>query len=199
MPSLIIVGGPNGSGKTTLTKYLIQKGRINCPVINPDEIAFDELGGYQFQIGAARIALSRRRQAIYKKEDIAFETTLSGNSEITESIAAKALGYQIILYYVALQSPLDNIIRVEQRQANAGHSVERGDIIRRHENSKLNLISNIKLFDTVYLFDNSEENRSRVAIFKKGELRWVNAKHKEHPFFKDLIVNPPPTPPQLQD
>lgn len=187
MPSLIIVGGPNGSGKTTLTKYLIQKGRINCPVINPDEIAFEELGGYQFHIGAARIALARRRETISQKKDIAFETTFSGNSEINEAITAKNLGYKLILYYVALQSPLDNIIRVEERQANSGHSVEKEDILRRHENSKANLISNINLFDRVYLFDNSEESRSRVAIFNKGKLGWLNIKHKDHPFFKDLF------------
>ena len=82
MPSLIVIGGPNGSGKTTLTTYLIQKGRIKIPVINPDEIAFNELGSYDFQFKAARVALDRRKEAITTNSDIAFETTFSGNTEI---------------------------------------------------------------------------------------------------------------------
>ena len=187
MPSLIIIGGPNGSGKTTLTKYVIQKGRIKSPVINPDEIAFNELGGYQFHVGAARIALTRRREAIANGIDIAFETTFSGNSEINEAIAAKAAGYKLVLYYVALQSSLDNLIRVQEREANYGHSVEQDDILRRYENSRANLVAHLHLFDIGYLFDNSGEERFRVAIFKSGTLRWLNPKHKQHPFFKGLF------------
>ena len=64
MPSLIVIGGPNGSGKTTLTSYLIQKGRIKTSVINPDEIAFTEYGGYNFHIKAAKVALERRKEAL---------------------------------------------------------------------------------------------------------------------------------------
>ena len=187
MPSLIIIGGPNGSGKTTLTKYLIQKGRIKSPVINPDEIALTELGGYEFHIGAARLALARRKDAINQNREIAFETTFSGKSEINDAIAAKTAGYKLILYYVALQSSLDNLIRVQEREANAGHSVESEDILRRHENSRLNLYNYLNLFDTAYLFDNSGEERSRVAIFNNGKLGWLNPKHKEHPFFKELF------------
>ncbi len=187
MPSLIIIGGPNGSGKTTLTRYLVQKGRITSPVINPDEIALNEFGDYKYHIAASRVALTRRKEAIAQKVDIAFETTFSGNSEINEIIAAKAAGYKIVMYYVALQSPLDNIIRVQEREQNAGHSVEQEDILRRHENSRINLIAHVGLFDIAYLFDNSGEDRSRVAIFNHGKLGWLNSKHKEHPFFKGLF------------
>jgi predicted ABC-type ATPase len=49
MSLLIIIGGPNGSGKTTLSSYLVEKGRIKSNIINPDQITFKELGGYEFQ------------------------------------------------------------------------------------------------------------------------------------------------------
>jgi predicted ABC-type ATPase len=187
MPSLIVVGGPNGSGKTTLTTYLIQKGRIKSPVINPDEIAFNELGGYDFQFKAARIALDRRKEAINSNSDIAFETTFSGNTEINDILSAKAAGYKLILYYVTLRSVLDNIIRVEQRITNAGHDVETEDISRRYSKSKLNLEKYIGLFDKAYLFDNSGSMYSRVAIFGNGKSLWSNEKHESHPFYKNLF------------
>ncbi|MFI5160847.1 MAG: zeta toxin family protein [Sphingobacteriales bacterium] len=187
MPSLVVIGGPNGSGKTTLTSYLIQKGRIRSSVINPDEIAFKEFGDYSFHVKAARVALERRKLAIDRKEDFAFETTFSGNSEINEVIAAKQAGYKTILYYVALESMLDNLTRVEERTTNLGHHVEREDIVRRHEKSRLNLIKHIGLFDKAYLFDNSDTHRSRVAIFADGKLIWPNKKHEGHPFYQDLF------------
>jgi|ERR1700744_510533 len=187
MSLLIIIGGPNGSGKTTLSSYLVEKGRIKSNIINPDEIAFKEFGGYEFQFQAARIALNRRKEAISNNSDIAFETTFSGNTEINEILAAKVAGYKIILYYVALRSVLDNVIRVEQRITNAGHNVETEDISRRYLKSKLNLEKNLKLFDKVYLFDNSGSTRSRVAIFDNGKLLWLNNKHDNHPFYRDLL------------
>jgi len=187
MPSLVVIGGPNGSGKTTLTSYLIQKGRLKTTVINPDEISFKEFGNYGFHVKAARLALERRKQAIGQKEDFFFETTFSGNSEINEVLTAKSAGYKVILYYVALQSMLDNLTRVEERTTNLGHHVEREDIVRRHEKSKLNLIKHIGLFDKAYLFDNSDTHQSRVAIFENGKLLWANEKHRTHPFYKDLF------------
>lgn len=187
MPSLIVIGGPNGSGKTTLTSYLIQKGRIKSDVINPDEIALNELGGYEFQFNAARIALNRRKKAIINNSDIAFETTFSGNTEINDILLAKAAGYKLVLYYVALRSVLDNIIRVEQRITNAGHQVEIDDIKRRYLKSKFNLEKNLGLFDKAYLLDNSESMFSRVAIFGNEKLLWINEKHTDHPFYNNLL------------
>jgi predicted ABC-type ATPase len=111
---LIIIGGPNG--KTTLTSYLIQKGRIKTSVINPDEIALKEFGGYGFHTKAAKAALERRKEAIFQNLDFAFETTFSGNSAINELLAAKAAGY-----YVALESMLDNVIRL--RNAGQGSDI----------------------------------------------------------------------------
>jgi predicted ABC-type ATPase len=187
MPTLVVIGGPNGSGKTTLTSYLIQRGRIKTPVINPDEIAFKEFGDYDFHVKAARVALGRRKEAIENKSDFAFETTFSGNSEINEVIAARSIGYKTILYYVALESVLDNVTRVEERRTNLGHHVDMEDIVRRHDKSRMNLLKNINLFDKAYLFDNSDVVRSRVAIFENGKLKWSNEKHREHPFFSPLL------------
>lgn len=187
MPTLVVIGGPNGSGKTTLTSYLVEHGRIKSAVIDPDEIAIKEFGNYNFHVKAARVALGRRKQAIENREDLAFETTFSGNSEINEVIIAKSAGYTTILYYVALKSVLDNVTRVEERRTNLGHHVELEDIVRRYEKSRTNLIKYIGLFDKVYLFDNSGLDRSRVAIFANGKSGWVNEKNRHHPFFEDLL------------
>jgi predicted ABC-type ATPase len=187
MPTVVVIGGPNGSGKTTLTSHLIQRGRIKTDVINPDNIALNDFGGYQFHVKAARASLNKRHTAISQKSDLAFETTFSGNSEIRDVKLAKSFGYESVLYYVALQSVLDNVIRVEERKTNMGHNVELADLIRRYNKSKANLLKYISLFDRVYLFDNSGSKRSRVAIFGNGKVLWLNAKHKDHPFYKNLF------------
>ena len=91
MPKLVVIGGPNGSGKTTLTSYLTERGRIKSAIINPDEIAFREFGDYSFHIKAARVSLSRRKEAIENSKDFAFENTFSRNSEINEGYLTKLI------------------------------------------------------------------------------------------------------------
>ncbi len=186
-PLLIVIGGPNGSGKTTLVDYLVYKGKIRSAIINPDEIAKAELGRYQHYVAAARIALERRKKALSDRVDIAFETTFSGNAEMRDIIYAKDQGYRVILYYISLKSVLDNIIRVEERRSKFGHGVLNADIVRRYSSSKVNLQKYAYLFDTIYLFDNTETTRSRVAILNSNKLSWVNTKHLMHPFYKDIL------------
>lgn len=188
-PLLAVIGGPNGSGKTTLAHYLIAKKRVDANIINPDEIAWKEFGSYSFQMQAARVALNRRRSALNLHKDFTFESTFSGNSEVGDIKEAKRLGYKVVLYYVALQSVIDNITRVKERQTMLGHDVKSDDIIRRYKSSQENLIKHIGLFDKVYLFDNSGSSRSRVAIFSHGNLTWMNKKHEQHPFFEPLLGN----------
>ncbi|RVU00002.1 zeta toxin family protein [Mucilaginibacter limnophilus] len=190
MPDLIVIAGPNGSGKTTLSTYLINKGKIKGALINPDEIAKQELGSYLFQIKASKLALQRRKEAINKECTFAFETTFSGNTEIRDIQDAKAKGYNVILYYVALNSVIDNLIRVEERRLRLGHDVVKDDIIRRFDKSQANLLKYISLFDKAYLFDNSGNQRSRVGIFNNGTLLWLNNKHQSHPFYKELFHSP---------
>jgi predicted ABC-type ATPase len=187
MPDLIVLAGPNGSGKTTLSAYLVQKGRIKTPIINPDEIAINEFGSYSNQTKASRVALQRRSEALEQQADFAFETTFSGRTEIETIIIAKAKGYKITLYYVALSDVMDNLTRVEERRLKLGHHVSKEDIIRRYAKSQGNLVKQINQFDKVYIFDNSGKQYSRVAIFDNGNLVWLNNKHKDHPFYKGLF------------
>jgi predicted ABC-type ATPase len=187
MPVLTVIAGPNGSGKTTLTTYLVPKQRVKSVVINPDEIAKQELGSYDCTVQAARIALKRRTDGITALSDIAFETTFSGHTEIAEIKRARTAGYTNVLYYIALNTILDNINRVNERYTQYGHTVYATDVARRFEKSKANLIYHISLFDIAYLFDNSGSKRSRVAIFEHGKLMWLNAKHQNHLFYKKLF------------
>jgi len=187
MPVLVVIGGPNGSGKTTLTSYLQAKGRIKTSVINPDNIAITHFGSYSHQIEAAKMALDERKAALVNRVDFAFETTFSGNTELRDILKAKALGYKVILYYVSLPSVIDNINRIREREQNLGHKVDFHDTIRRYSKSQANLIKHIGSFDNVYLFDNAGQTRSRVAIFKNGQVVWLNPKHKENPFYKELF------------
>jgi predicted ABC-type ATPase len=87
-----------------------------------------------------------------------------GHSEVNGVLAAKSEGYITVLYYVALESMLDNVIRVDECRTGLGHHVEQEDILRRHKKSKINLLNYIGMFDKANIFDNLRSVRSRVAM-----------------------------------
>ena len=193
-PLLIIIGGPNGAGKTTLTNYLIQRGRLNTditPIINPDNIALT-LTIYnqtEKEFQAARIALDQRSAYLQAKQSFAIETTFSGNSEISLLKQAKEAGYIIIGYYVTLSNVQDSIFRVENRVVKGGHNVPTKNLLIRYKRSLQNLSDNFQKFDRLYLFDNSLNVRSRIAIIEFGKLTWINKKHQDHPLIKRLNIS----------
>ena len=48
-PRLIVVAGPNGAGKTSITEQLLRHEWMGgCVYVNPDFIARDEFGDWNF-------------------------------------------------------------------------------------------------------------------------------------------------------
>lgn len=69
---------------------------------------------------------------------------------------AKAAGYKIDLYYVALDSVERNIERVKFRVALGGHDIPEEAIRRRHKGSLENLSKALALADEAVIVDNSD-------------------------------------------
>jgi predicted ABC-type ATPase len=87
---ILIIAGPNGAGKTTFAREFLPN-EANCPVfVNADLIAAG-LSPFQPQavaIRAGRIMLEQIYEHVKKRENFAFETTLSGRAYSTRSRTA---------------------------------------------------------------------------------------------------------------
>jgi len=157
---ILIIGGPNGAGKTTFAREFLPN-EANCPVfVNADLIA---IGLSPFQpeaaaIRAGRIMWEQIREHVKKRENFAFETTLSGRTYARMIPAWQAAGYQVTLIFLSLPDVDLAIARVAARVAQGGHGVPE-DVIRRR------FIVGQRNFDRVYkplvdywvLYDNSRE------------------------------------------
>ena len=94
-------------------------------------------------------------QAIERRLDFAFETTLGGNT-ITQLLGrAGATGFAVRVWYVALASPELHLQRVRERVAKGGHDIPEGDVRRRYDQSRENLIRLLPSLDELRVFDNS--------------------------------------------
>ena len=175
-PTLLVIAGPNGSGKSTLRRWLEAQGIALPDHIDPDEIA-SSLDGEDTQRTreAQRIADERRGRFLSEGRSFSFETVLSHPSKIAFMREARAAGYCIILYYVAIADPLVNVARVADRVAKGGHAVPEEKIRSRYQRSMSLLAEAARAADRAYVFDNSGLGGERClsAVIEGGDLSTV--------------------------
>lgn len=166
MANLYIIAGCNGAGKTTAS-YTILPEMLNCrEFVNADEIArgLSPFQPEKVAIEAGRLMLGRIYELLTRKEDFAFETTLSTRSYVKTVKRAQKAGYFVTLIYFWLNSPELAVARVKDRVLEGGHDVPERIIRRRYQKGVENLF---KLFIPVSDFwmvvDNSENPFKLIA------------------------------------
>ncbi len=167
----MLVGG-NGAGKSTFFRLTLQP--LGMPFINADQIARevfpDDPEGHSYQ--AAKIAESMRLQQLQGGNSFCFETVFSHPSKIDFIARAKALGYQIILVFIHVESVSLNKARVSQRVEEGGHAVPEDKIEGRVPRTLANVKAALPLCDQVRVLDNSSLERPFVPVLtiKQGSV-----------------------------
>ncbi|MDQ0457656.1 zeta toxin family protein [Rhizobium paknamense] len=168
-PTCVILGGPNGSGKSSAYAKL----QLDGAWINADEIAKGLTGsddGRAAAIAAGRAALMKIAEMIETRQSFVFETTLSSQQSINLMSEAKAAGYYVGLYYVALDSVELNIERVQRRVEKGGHGIPEDIIRRRYEGSLQKLSKALRCADEALLLDNSGIEPREIFRVRAGEI-----------------------------
>jgi len=161
-----IIGGVNGAGKSSLTGSLKYQRSDLGRIIDVDKLAVQY--GSNIEGGKAAIAMQER----FIADGISFtqETTLSGQRPLKMVKEAKAAGYYVRLFYVAISSPEEAIKRIQNRVAKGGHDIPREDVLRRFDARFEALARILPYCDEATFFDN-ENGFIEVAEYRNGELR----------------------------
>ncbi len=133
-PMFFVFAGNNGSGKSTLRSLIIDKIGIDIN-IDPDAIArrIDPENPENKRVSAGKEVIKSVNKYIKEGKDFSIETTLAGKNAIKQIQKAKEMGFQITMFYIALNNVNQNIERVALRVKNGGHHIPTEDIIRRNK------------------------------------------------------------------
>lgn len=167
-PHLVILTGPNGAGKTTAAPYLLKGALGVTEFVNADTVA-QGLSAFEPEkaaIPAGRVMLKRIDYLAGKKEDFAFETTLSTRS-YTVRIRKwrKTMGYRCHLVFLWLPGPELAIERIRTRVLMGGHHIPEAVIWRRYASGIINFFRLYRPLVHWYFYDCSETPR----IIARGE------------------------------
>jgi predicted ABC-type ATPase len=165
MPTMYIIAGCNGAGKTTAAYSLLPDVFTTVEFINADEIArgLSPLNPEGAAFAAGRIMLQRIEEMIERRESFAFETTLSGLTYLKLLENARAKGFEVILFFIHLESYELAKNRVAIRVSKGGHNIPPEIIERRYAKG----IKNFKIYSVRakewHIYDNSGPMYLRVA------------------------------------
>lgn len=156
-----MLAGVNGAGKSSVGGAAFRA--FGAEYYNPDEAAralMDAGPGLSQSDANSAAWLQGRRllaQAISRRLDFAFETTLGANTFPRMLVQAADQGIELYVWYAGLASPELHIERVRARVRRGGHDIAEADIRRRYEHSRLNLIHLLPKLTALRVFDNSAE------------------------------------------
>jgi predicted ABC-type ATPase len=160
-PTIFVLAGTNGAGKSSVGGAAFRQA--GADYFNPDEatgILVAANPGISPEL-ANSIAWNEGKRllerAIEEKRDLAFETTLGGNTITALLRRAAENGLDVRVWYAGLSSPELHIARVRARVAKGGHDIPEGKIRERYHRSRSNLINLLPSVTSLRLYDNSEE------------------------------------------
>jgi len=171
MKKIIIIAGPNGAGKTTFAREFLPN-EAGCPnFVNADLIAAG-LSPFAPEVAAiksGRLMLDQIHEHVRRRENFAFETTLSGKVYAQLIPKWRDAGYVVKLFFLSLPNVELAVRRVKNRVSQGGHDVPVPVIHRR-------FVAGLRNFQTIYknlvdewaFYDNSGE---AARLLDEGENR----------------------------
>ena len=125
---------------------------------------------------ASAIADFLRQQMLARRVSFTLETVMSSPDKVALLEKAQRLGYRTYLYFVATDDPAINISRVRTRVKLGGHAVPEDKIVSRYHRSLGLLRDAIRHTNRAYIFDNSNDGKSRTWLAEITDGREFEAK-----------------------
>jgi len=168
---LWILAGGNGAGKSTF--YRTQLAPLGLPFVNADILAKElySQAPEEHSYDAAKLATEIRFKLLNEGRSFCFETVFSHPSKIDFVAQAKALGYEIILVFIHLDTVYLNQARVAQRLSEGGYNVPDEKVASRIPRLLQNIKITIPLCDQVRILNNSRIDSpfEQVAVIRNGQ------------------------------
>ena len=173
-PRIHVIAGVNGAGKSSIGGATVRQ--FGGEYYNPDEAARTLMAANpaltqaDANSAAWHEGVRLLKQAIEKRLDFAFETTLGGNTITHLLTQAASQSCEVHMWYAGLSSPELHIARVQTRVRRGGHDIPAEQIHRRYEHSRLNLIELLPHLTTLRVYDNSADADPAAGLTPKPTL-----------------------------
>lgn len=161
-----IIAGVNGSGKSSFIGSFSCFDKKSGMVVDADSITARNGGD---RLAGGKEAVARIEHCLENRLYFTQETTLSGTKTLRTIKKARALGYEVRMFYIALSSAEESIKRIKNRVEKGGHDIPEETVRRRFDTRFADLLRVLEFCDTVVFFDN-ENGFVKVGEYSNGKL-----------------------------
>ena len=170
-PNVYIIAGPNGAGKTTFAREFLPRYADCRNFINADLIAqgISPFAPEAAAFRAGRLVLQEIDTFVNRKEDFAFESTLSGKSYLHLLRDLKKHDYMIQIFFLWVPKAEISVSRVRDRVLRGGHNVPEADLRRRFERSIRNFLQHYRMQSLGSPHRRDEPRRKQRMATELGE------------------------------
>ncbi len=158
--------------KSPISQSLMAKaknaGQIIDLLIQNNCLIDNSIGSHSYE--GSFVASFIRHLLVEQNKSFSFETVMSHPSKVDEIIDMKEKGYAPYLYFVCIDKPEVNILRISNRVVLGEHDVPREKVIERYTKSLELLHLVLPLCFRAYLFDNSGKEYQLIAELYQGDL-----------------------------
>jgi predicted ABC-type ATPase len=154
MSVMHLIVGPHGAGKSTLYQCLLAPRHPGLPFVDGQAWAANQsehLPDPSTRALAARLWADEARQA--QGHSFVSETPFSHPSRVALIAQARSLGYDVVLYVLALDEPRRLLQRVSQRAREGGPRIPSHKVLERYARCLYNLRQAVFMADLAFLFD----------------------------------------------
>ena len=152
----IIIAGIDGTGKTSLIGALKGLNLISTNIVDDET---DNLNMIQY--------------CLENNLTFAQETTLEGHRVKKTIRQARKQGYDVVMFYVGLNSVEESLLRIANRMRKGGHNIPEDYVKLRYQNRLESLKRVLPLCDEVIFYDN-ENGFVKVAEIKNNTFNFTN-------------------------
>jgi predicted ABC-type ATPase len=157
MPVLHLIAGPDGAGKSTLYQYLLAPRYPALPLVDAQACAWEQFGHIldpaTRQRAARAWADAQRQELLQAGRSFITETAFSHPSRVALLAQARTLGFEVVLYAIALDEPRRLLQRVSQRVREGGPGVPSHKVLERYARCLGNLRQAVFMADLALLID----------------------------------------------
>lgn len=181
-PKMVVVAGPPGAGKSTVFPV----SEEGFDFFNADDRCARLHGSYEGIPPEVRAQVNAELRSfiadhIQERKSFAFETTFQNPIFFEQAQAAQAVGFEVQLTYIALESVALHIERVAARAERGGHSAPPAVIEDIYLKSVANLPRALHEVNSVEVLDNTRLERGAELLLRtrNGEVEHLHPQPPE--------------------
>jgi predicted ABC-type ATPase len=177
MPVLHLIAGPNGAGKTALYQYLIAPRYPGLPFVDAqgyESARLQHVADPEARAQAARAWADEHRQVLLRGgASFVTETAFSHPSRLALVAQARTLGFEVVLYALALDEPRRLLQRISQRLREGGHAVPSHKVLERYPRCMDHLRHAVFLADLALLIDAADAHEGGPRLVASVTARQI--------------------------